>query len=141
MDGAVDYTSADYIGREGVSMNGNAPESEQGRSVRLDPCWPVLPGPRYRGVVWNHLTLKDGTLITTSAVVELAGGRIVTRSGSIYELGCTFDSEQHAAEQAGGRRNVNHSRLPHGLRVLDLESDDLSALGTFAHERLSDSER
>ena len=71
------------------------------RIVRLDPAWPVEPGPRFRGLVWNHPTLKDGTLITTSQVMEFHGGRIVTRSGSIYLLGRTYVSERHAAQRAG----------------------------------------
>lgn len=96
----------------------------------------MLPGPRYRGVVWNHPSLKDGTLITTSAVVELGNGRIVTRSGSTYELGRTFNSEQQAALEAAASRSAGGSQSPRELRIIDLESDDLSGLGTFAHERL-----
>ena len=120
-------------------MNDNFPTSEKRRCVRLDPCWPVLPGPRYRGVVWNHPSLKDGTLITTSAVVELGNGRIVTRSGSSYELGRTFNSEQQAAVESGARRSPGLIESQHGLQIIDLESeDDLSGLGTFAHERLAD---
>lgn len=121
-------------------MNDNFPDSEKKRCVRLDPCWPVLPGPRYRGVVWNHPSLRDGTLITTSAVVELGNGRIVTRSGSSYELGRTFNSEQQAAlEAAAAGRSAERSQSARGeLHIIDLESDDLSGLGTFAHERLYD---
>jgi len=65
----------------------NDASASKPRIVRLDPAWPVEPGPRFRGLVWNHPTLKDGTLITTSQVMEFHGGRIVTRSGSIYLLG------------------------------------------------------
>jgi hypothetical protein len=119
-------------------VNDNFPDSEKRRCVRLDPCWPVLPGPRYRGIVWNHPSLKDGTLITTSAVVELGSGRIVTRSGSSYELGRTFTSEQQAALEAAAGRRAGRGQSPRELQVIDLESDDLSGLGTFAHERLYD---
>lgn len=119
-------------------MNNDFPDSEKKRCVRLDPCWPVLPGPRYRGVVWNHPSLKDGTLITTSAVVELGNGRIVTRSGSSYELGRLYNSEQQAALEAAAGRSAVRSQSVRELQIIDLESDDLSGLGTFAHERLYD---
>lgn len=121
-------------------MNNNFPSAKK-QCVRLDPCWPVLPGPRYRGVVWDHPTLKDGTLITTSAVAELGNGRIVTRSGSVYELGRTFNSEQQAAlEAAAAGRSAARSQSARGeLQIIDLENDDdLSGLGTLAHERLND---
>ena len=100
------------------------------RIVRLDPAWPVEPGPRFRGLVWNHPTLKDGTLITTSQVMEFHGGRIVTRSGSIYLLGRTYVSERHAAQRAGLDLKDDVSTSPKRLNVVDLESDDLSALDT-----------
>lgn len=100
------------------------------RIVRLDPAWPVEPGPRFRGLVWNHPTLKDGTLITTSQVIEFHGGRIVTRSGSIYLLGRTYVSERHAAQRAGVDLKDGISTSARGLNVIDLESDDLSALDT-----------
>lgn len=100
------------------------------RIVRLDPAWPVEPGPRFRGLVWNHPTLKDGTLITTSQVMEFHGGRIVTRSGSIYLLGRTYVSERHAAQRAGVDLREGAPTSAHGLNVIDLESDDLSALDT-----------
>jgi len=100
------------------------------RIVRLDPAWPVEPGPRFRGLVWNHPTLKDGTLITTSQVMEFHGGRIVTRSGSIYLLGRTYVSERHAAQRAGVDLKEGTSTSAQGLNVIDLESDDLSALDT-----------
>lgn len=113
---------------------------KQERIPRLDPCWPVLPGPRYRGVVWHHPRLRDGTMITTSAVVELKGGRIVTRSGSTYELGRTFFSEQHAVKAVGRAVAATHPMVPvretQELPVLDLESDDISGLDTFAHDEL-----
>ncbi|MCK7502150.1 MAG: hypothetical protein MZW92_78700 [Comamonadaceae bacterium] len=96
----------------------------------------MLPGPRYRGVVWDHASLRDGTLVTTSAVVELKNGRILTRSGSVYALGRTFYSEQHAAEQTGLRLSMEGTQSPQALQVIDLESDDISALDTFAHGRL-----
>jgi hypothetical protein len=103
------------------------------RIVRLDPAWPVEPGPRFRGLVWNHPTLKDGTLITTSQVMEFHGGRIVTRSGSIYMLGRTYVSERHAAQRAAIDRNAPTPLPP--LNVIDLESDDLSALDTHPLSR------
>jgi hypothetical protein len=121
-------------------MSGNEAKIPDGAAIRLDPCWPVLPGPRYRGLVWNHPKIGDGTLITTSAIVELKDGRIVTCSGSAYQLGRTFYSEQHAMDQAGGLPGLRAHRAPEGLRVIDLESEDLSALGTFAHERICDIE-
>ena len=120
-------------------MSGESSKGEEGTICRLDPCWPVLPGPRYRGLVWNHPTLKDGTPITTSAVVELKAGRIVTRSGSSYELGRTFASEQHAAAQGLVRLDAEKRPQPKPLQVIDLESDDLSVLETFAYGRLLDS--
>lgn len=100
------------------------------RIVRLDPAWPVEPGPRFRGLVWNHPTLKDGTLITTSQVMEFHGGRIVTRSGSIYLLGRTYVSERHAAQRAALDQKEGAANTSHPLNVIDLESDDLSALDT-----------
>lgn len=100
------------------------------RVYRLDPAWPVSPGRRYAGLVWNHPTLKDGTSITTSPVVEELDGRIVTRSGSVYLLGRTYESEKHAAEQAGLGLNVARGGAPSRLQVIDLESDDLSVLDT-----------
>ena len=39
------------------------------------------------GTVYGHPRFDDGVNITTSAIVALKGGRIVTRSGSEYELG------------------------------------------------------
>jgi hypothetical protein len=106
----------------------------------LDPCWPVLPGPRYRGVVRNHKSLKNGTLITTSAVLELKDGHITTRSGSIYKLGRTFASETEALGQTGLRLDVRKP-LPPPVQVLDLESDDLDAIITFAHEPIAGGSR
>ncbi len=105
------------------------------RIVRLDPAWPVEPGPRFRGLVWNHPTLKDGTLITTSQVMEFHGGRIVTRSGSIYMLGRTYVSERHAAQRAAIDRNAPAAAPLPPLNVVDLESDDLSALDTHPLSR------
>jgi hypothetical protein len=105
------------------------------RIVRLDPAWPVEPGPRFRGLVWNHPTLKDGTLITTSQVMEFHGGRIVTRSGSIYLLGRTYVSERHAAQRAGVDLKDDTSTSSQLLNVIDLESDDLSALDTHPLSR------
>lgn len=119
-------------------MGGDGSNSDGRRMFRLDPCWPVLPGPRYRGLVWNHDTVRDGTLITTSAVVELKDGRLVTRSGSAYQLGRIFSSEQEALEQAAQHLRADASPAPPELRVIDLESDDPSLLDTFAHERLLD---
>lgn len=117
-------------------MSGDTTNGGKNSVCRLDPCWPVLPGPRYRGVVRNHPTLKAGTLITTSAVMELRDGRITTRSGSVYELGHTFASEQEALAQTGLRLDTRR-RLPPPVRVLDLESDDISAIiETFAHDPL-----
>lgn len=101
------------------------------RIVRLDPAWPVEPGPRFRGFVWNHPTLKDGTLITTSQIMEFHGGRIVTRSGSIYLLGRTYVSERHAAQHAAVDRSDDVvSTTVQRLNVIDLENDDLSVLDT-----------
>ena len=117
-------------------MSTSDSDNEKTRLVRLDPCWPVLPGPRYRGIVWNHRTLRDGTLVTTSAVVELKDGRILTRSGSLYALGRTYYSEQHAADQTGLRFSAEAAQPPQALQIIDLESDDISALDTFAHGRL-----
>lgn len=117
-------------------MSTNKSDNDKAPRVRLDPCWPVLPGPRYRGVVWNHGSLRDGTLVTTSAVVELKDGRILTRSGSIYALGRTYYSEQHAAQETGLRLSMDGTPSSPGLQVIDLESDDISALDTFAHGRL-----
>lgn len=110
------------------------------RIVRLDPAWPVEPGPRFRGLVWNHPTLKDGTLITTSQVMEFHGGRIVTRSGSIYLLGRTYVSERHAAQRAGVdlKEDAAATSAPR-LNVIDLESDDLSALDTHPLARTPES--
>jgi hypothetical protein len=105
------------------------------RIVRLDPAWPVEPGPRFRGLVWNHPTLKDGTLITTSQVMEFHGGRIVTRSGSIYLLGRTYVSERHAAQRAGVDLKEETATSTQRLNVIDLESDDLSALDTHPLSR------
>lgn len=121
-------------------MSGDDSRTSNGAMLRLDPCWPVLPGPRYRGLVWNHPTISDGTLITTSAIVELKDGHILTCSGSAYRLGRTFYSEQHAMDHAGGLAGLQAYRSSEGLRVIDLESEDLSALGTFAHERICDIE-
>lgn len=106
------------------------------RIVRLDPAWPVEPGPRFRGLVWNHPTLKDGTLITTSQVMEFHGGRIVTRSGSIYLLGRTYVSERHAAQRAAVDLKAGASTAALGINVIDLESDDLSALDTHPLARV-----
>jgi hypothetical protein len=117
-------------------MSRDEPAENVERVYRLDPCWPVLPGPRYRGLVWNHDKLPDGTLITTSAVVELMGGRISTRSGSVYELGRTFNSQDEALAKTGGRlgpRKSDSGQPP--LQVLDLEADDLSVIDTFAHSK------
>lgn len=100
------------------------------RIVRLDPAWPVEPGPRFRGLVWNHPTLKDGTLITTSQIMEFHGGRIVTRSGSIYLLGRTYVSERHAAEHLAVDRSDPASATVQRFNVIDLENDDLSPLDT-----------
>ena len=106
------------------------------RIVRLDPAWPIEPGPRFRGLVWNHPTLKDGTLITTSQVMEFHGGRIVTRSGSIYLLGRTYVSERHASQKAGvPAEEAASNTTALGLHVIDLESDDLSALDTHPLSR------
>lgn len=121
-----------------MSVDGS--ESKARPEARLDPCWPVLPGPRYRGVVWNHRTLRDGTLVTTSAVVELKDGRIRTRSGSLYVLGRTFYSEQHATQQTGLRFSMPGTTPPNGLQVIDLESEDVFPLDTFAHGRVSDAQ-
>lgn len=121
-------------------MGDESSKGKEGRICRLDPCWPVLPGPRYRGLVWNHPTLRDGTPITTSAVIELKPGHIVTRSGSTYELGRTFASEQHAARLGGVNLEPEKPSKPKEPQVIeiDLESDDLSALDTFTYGRLMD---
>lgn len=117
-------------------MNGDATNGAKDKVCRLDPCWPVLPGPRYRGVVRDHASLKAGTLITTSAVMEMRDGRITTRSGSVYELGHTFASEEEALAHTGLRLDTRR-RPPPPVRVLDLESDDISAIiETFAHDPL-----
>jgi hypothetical protein len=119
-------------------MSGD-PMAREAPLPRLNPCWPILPGPRYRGVVWNHPRLRDGTLITTSAIVELRGGRIVTRSGSTYELGRTFLSEQHAlrhVSRAIGATQPAPAPPPQDVPVLDLESDDPAELETIAHQGL-----
>jgi hypothetical protein len=122
-------------------MSGDVLNGDNGTVCLLDPCWPVLPGPRYRGVVRNHRNLKDGTLITTSTVLELKEGRITTRSGSVYELGHTFASEQEALAHTGLRLQIR-KRPPPPLQVLDLESDDISAIiETFAHEPLPEGSR
>ena len=39
------------------------------------------------GQVYNHPTYKDGKHITTSKIEDFKDGCVVTRSGSIYELG------------------------------------------------------
>jgi hypothetical protein len=122
-------------------MNSDVSKSSAGPIMRLDPCWPVLPGPRYRGLVWNHPSAKDGTLITTSAVIELKDGRIVTRSGSAYELGRTYYSEQHAAAHGALEPETEKSKPAQPLQVIDLENDDPSVLATFIHERLLDPDR
>lgn len=123
------------------AMSGDALNDGNTTVCLLDPCWPVLPGPRYRGVVRNHRDLKTGTLITTSAVMELKEGRITTRSGSVYELGHTFASEEEALAQTGLRLQMRKRPSP-PLQVLDLESDDISAIiETFAHEPLPEGNR
>lgn len=119
-------------------MSAESPKSNPGPMLRLDPCWPVLPGPRYRGLVWNHPSAPDGTLITTSMVIELKDGRIVTRSGSSYELGRTYYSEQHAAAHGALDAETEKPKPALPLQVIDLENDDPSVLTTFIHERLLD---
>ncbi len=119
-------------------MSGDGSDNENRRIYRLDPCWPVLPGPRYRGLVWNHECVRDGTLVTTSGVVALKDGRVTTRSGSVYQLGHMFASEQEALERAAQHLRADALPPPQELQVIDLESDDPALLETFTHERLLD---
>lgn len=104
-----------------------------GVELRLDPAWPVEPGPRYRGLVWNHPSLKDGTLVTTSPIVEQRDGCVITRSGSVYRLGRTYASERHAAQVAGMKMEAA-AQAAAPLQVIDLEADDNALLGTHSHE-------
>lgn len=111
------------------------------RVFRLDPAWPVEPGLRYRGLVWDHPTIKDGTLVTTSQIVEQRDGVVVTRSGSVYRLGRTYLSEKHVAEHAGVKRDGDPNRPLPPLHIIDLEADDASVIETHSHDRLADSGR
>ena len=46
----------------------------------------ILYGNRMSGEVYDHPRFKDGTEITTSRVIGVRDGKIITRSGSEYIL-------------------------------------------------------
>lgn len=48
---------------------------------------PEMKTQHLSGNVYGHNRFYDGTGITTTAIVAVSGGRVVTRSGSEYELG------------------------------------------------------
>jgi hypothetical protein len=53
-----------------------APEQQQQQQI-----------PHLQGFVYNHPNFKDGDPLTTSRIVKMENGLVVTRSGSKYELG------------------------------------------------------
>ncbi|MGQ0622831.1 MAG: hypothetical protein ACT4QA_23490 [Panacagrimonas sp.] len=57
--------------------------------VHRENCYtpPELCRPRLNGKVYGHPRFDDGTVVTTSDLVGISNGRVVTASGSIYTIG------------------------------------------------------
>jgi hypothetical protein len=56
--------------------------------------WGVTKHPRHpacepclRGLVYGHARFRDGESVISSPIKELRNGRVVTRSGTVYQLG------------------------------------------------------
>ena len=48
---------------------------------------PELISPRLQGRVYGHPRIKDGEYVSTSTIIGVKNGLVLTRSGSEYQLG------------------------------------------------------
>lgn len=77
---------------------------------------PELWVPRLAGNVYGHPNFEDGTAVTTSRIVGKRDGKVITGSGSEYELGEVDAEYENLYPDA-------FNRLMNTLDELDAESE------------------
>jgi hypothetical protein len=82
------------------------------------------------GIVYNHPSIADGRLITTTALLGKTGDLVVTKSGSVYDL-----RESHGYADAG-EKLLYRKALFDSLEEIDIHTVKDSYLGLIRPKEL-----